>query len=110
MKRLVRYRNGIAMADTLGGRYIAVKPDLVEETSPWPITTLVTECRWTESSNPFLADEFQDGGSRLFSDFLKSGNQLGNIDANHCAFAQPAVDIELKIGPVKHAQPLPHVA
>jgi len=28
-----------------------------------------------------------DNGSPLPSDFLKSGNQLGNIDANHRAFA-----------------------
>lgn len=45
----------------------------------------------------------------LLSDFLQSGNQLGNIDANDGAFAQTALDIELKVGSVKHAQPLSHV-
>src|SRR5215469_14764469 len=51
-----------------------------------------------------------DRSPESLSDFLKRWNQLGNINANHCAFAQPALDIELKIRSVEHAQPLPHVA
>jgi hypothetical protein len=44
VKRLVHYRNGITMADTLGGSYIAVKPHFVRLNSVLPITTPVAQC------------------------------------------------------------------
>ena len=90
------------MADTLGGRYTAVKPHLSGEVGPGKLQRLLQNaCERTPITA--FAGYFANGGSRLLSDFLKGGNQLGNINANHGAFAQTALDIELKIGAVKHA-------
>jgi len=55
VKRLVHYRNGITMADTLGGSYIAVKPHLQEEARPWRITTSVAQCRGHEKETVLRA-------------------------------------------------------
>src|SRR5215472_18322085 len=96
------------MADTLGGSNIAVKPQFRREPRPGWITTLVTE--WQGRKSGCFFRTVADRSPESLSDFLKRWNQLGNINANHCAFAQPALDIELKIRSVEHAQPLPHVA
>jgi hypothetical protein len=65
VKRLVHYRNGIMMADTLGGRYIAVKPHLVEELRHSRLQRLLQNAGGRKAPT-LLANEFKDGGSLIF--------------------------------------------
>src|SRR6266404_7483274 len=41
---------------------------------------------------------------------LHRGHQRGNVNANHRAFAWPALDLQIEIGSVEHVQPLADVA
>ena len=89
------------MADTLGGSHSAVKPHLQEEAHHRRLQRLLHNAggqnAYVSSPNAWR----QRAGRGLLSNFLKSRNQLGNINANHRAFTQPALNIELEICSVK---------
>src|SRR5439155_10703814 len=44
------------------------------------------------------------------SNFLHRRDQLWNLNSNDRSLARPALDVQMKIGSVQHAQPLAHVA
>src|SRR5712664_3135165 len=47
---------------------------------------------------------------RLSTHRLHGGHKSGYVNADHRAFAGPALDLQIEIGSVEHVQPLAHVA
>src|SRR6267378_1976283 len=64
-------------------------------------------CKRSSDSRPFLTSLLP---YLVLSYFLHRGYQLRNLDADHRSLSRAALDVQIKIRPVKHAQPLAHVA
>src|SRR5260370_13329622 len=61
----------------------------------------------SSDSRPFLTSLLP---YLVLSYFLHRGYRLRNLDPDHRSLSRAALDVQIKIRPVKHAHPLAHVA